>query len=69
MNRDVLQGKWRELRGQIKAKWGQLTDDELDEIGGNYDALVGRIQQKYGYAREEVERDLDNIAADRSTVR
>ena len=69
MNRDILQGKWRELRGQIKAKWGQLTDDELDEIGGNYDALVGRIQQKYGYARDEVERDLDNIAADRSTVR
>ena len=69
MNRDILQGKWRELRGQIKAKWGQLTDDELDEIGGNYDALVGRIQQKYGYAREEVERDLDNIAADRSPVR
>lgn len=69
MNRDILQGKWRELRGQIKAKWGQLTDDELDEIGGNYDALVGRIQQKYGYARDEVERDLESIAADRSSVR
>ena len=69
MNRDIVQGKWRELRGQIKPKWGQLTDDELDEIGGNYDALVGRIQQKYGYARDEVERDLDDITADRSTVR
>jgi uncharacterized protein YjbJ (UPF0337 family) len=69
MNRDILEGKWRELRGQIKAKWGQITDDELDEIGGNYDALVGRIQQKYGYAREEVERDLDNIVTERSTVR
>jgi uncharacterized protein YjbJ (UPF0337 family) len=69
MNRDILEGKWRELRGQIKAKWGQITDDELDEIGGNYDVLVGRIQQKYGHTREEVERDLDNIVTERSTVR
>jgi uncharacterized protein YjbJ (UPF0337 family) len=68
MNRDVLQGKWRELRGLIKAKWGQLTDDELDEIGGNYDMLVGRIQQKYGHTREEIDRDLDSITTDRSPV-
>ena len=69
MNRDVLQGKWRELRGQIKAKWGQLTDDELDEIGGNYDMLIGRIQQKYGAAREEIEQDLDHMMTHQSPVR
>jgi uncharacterized protein YjbJ (UPF0337 family) len=69
MNRDILQGRWREVRGQIKAKWGQLTDDELDEIGGNYDILVGRIQQKYGAAREEIERALDQMVTNRSPVR
>jgi len=69
MNRDILQGRWREVRGQIKAKWGQLTDAELDEIGGNYDILVGRIQQKYGAAREEIERALDQMVTNRSPVR
>jgi len=69
MNRDVLQGKWRELRGRVKAKWGQLTDDELDEIGGNFDVLVGKIQQKYGHAREHIERDLDDLISEQSPVR
>lgn len=69
MNRDELQGKWRELRGRIKSQWGKLTDNELDEIAGNYDMLVGTIQQKYGHAREEIERALDRVISEESPVR
>lgn len=61
MNKDVLQGRWRQLRGHIKAKWGQLTDDELDQIAGNYDILVGKIQEKYGTTRQQIERELDSV--------
>jgi uncharacterized protein YjbJ (UPF0337 family) len=59
MNKDQFAGKWRQFRGMVKAKWGKLTDDELDEIQGNYDMLIGKIQEKYGIARQEVERDMD----------
>jgi uncharacterized protein YjbJ (UPF0337 family) len=62
MNKDQFAGKWRQLRGAIKTRWGQLTDDELDQIQGEYDILVGKIQEKYGVAREVVERELDTVA-------
>ncbi len=53
--------KWRELRGRIKIQWGKLTDDDLLQIEGNYDVLVSKIMEKYGTAREEVERQLDML--------
>ena len=61
MNRDALMGKWKQIRGEIKQQWGKLTDDELDQIEGSYDILVGKIQEKYGQSREEVERSLDEM--------
>jgi uncharacterized protein YjbJ (UPF0337 family) len=61
MNRDEFEGKWRQLRGSVKAKWGQLTDNELDEVSGNFELLVGKIQEKYGQTREEIERQLDML--------
>ncbi|MGH2400540.1 MAG: CsbD family protein, partial [bacterium] len=61
MNTDILEGKWKQLRGRIKAQWGKLTDDELDEIQGNAEVLIGKIQEKYGHTRSEVERDLNTI--------
>jgi uncharacterized protein YjbJ (UPF0337 family) len=69
MNKDQFAGKWRQVRGAVKAKWGQLTDDELDQIQGNYDMLVGKIQEKYGRTREEIEREMDRLAADESVRR
>lgn len=63
MNSDVLMGRWKQLRGRIKAKWGQLTDDELNEVEGNYEMLVGKIQEKYGTTREQIERELDAFAS------
>ena len=59
MNKDVLQGKWKQIRGEVKKWWGELTDDELDKIDGNHDKLVGLVQEKYGYAREKAEQEVD----------
>ena len=58
MNSSWLKGKWNELKGKAKEQWGELTDDELDRIGGQRDQLVGLIQQRYGKMKDEVEREL-----------
>jgi uncharacterized protein YjbJ (UPF0337 family) len=63
INAQELQGQWNTLRGQVKQKWGQLTDDDLQIQGGNVDQLVGRIQQKTGEGRESIERFLDELTA------
>lgn len=60
MNWDQIEGKWKEFKGQAKVKWGELTDDELDIAEGRRDQLVGKIQQKYGIAKEEAERQVDD---------
>lgn len=60
MNWDQIEGKWKELKGQAKVKWGELTDDELDIAEGRRDQLVGKLQQKYGMAKEEAERQVDD---------
>jgi uncharacterized protein YjbJ (UPF0337 family) len=61
MNRDTIEGSWKQIRGKVKARWGKLTDDELDRVEGNYDILCGKIQKAYGLSREEVERDLSGL--------
>src|SRR5438445_1252989 len=57
MNRDVMQGKWREMKGKVKEQWGKLTDDDLDKIEGKSDQLLGRLQQRYGYARDKADEE------------
>lgn len=66
MNRDVLQGNWKQLKGNIKEQWGKLTDDDLMQAEGNFDQLVGRIQERYGYSRDEAQRRLDEWLDSRS---
>ena len=63
MNRDTLKGQWKQVQGDIKKQWGKLTDDELTQIEGNFDKLVGRIQERYGYQREQAERELNSFLA------
>lgn len=59
MNWDQLQGKWKQSRGKFREKWGKLTDDDLDVIAGKRDQLVGRIQERYGLAKEVAQEQAD----------
>lgn len=59
MNKDVFEGKWKQMRGQVKEWWGEITDDELDKLGGKSDQLVGLIQEKYGYTAERAQEEFD----------
>src|SRR3954451_12009499 len=68
INAQELQGQWNKLRGQVKERWGQLTDDDLQIHGGNVDQLVGRIQQRTGETRESIEKFLGNLTARGSTA-
>lgn len=60
MNWDRIQGSWREFKGNVKEQWGKLTDDDLDQIEGNREALAGRLQNRYGIAKDEAERQIDD---------
>jgi len=59
MNKDVLEGKWKQIRGEAKAWWGKLTDDDLDRAAGKLDVLTGLLQEKYGYTRERAADEID----------
>jgi uncharacterized protein YjbJ (UPF0337 family) len=61
MNRNIIKGKWNQLKGEVKIQWGKLTDDELDEINGNFDKVVGKLQEKYGYDRDRAEQEADKF--------
>jgi uncharacterized protein YjbJ (UPF0337 family) len=58
MNSDILKGNWKQFRGEIQKQWGKLTNDDLDVINGEYDKLVGRVQERYGWNRERAEREV-----------
>jgi uncharacterized protein YjbJ (UPF0337 family) len=58
MNHDTLEGRWKQIKGRIKERWGRLTEDDLDVIEGKRDQLLGRIQQRHGIASDEAERQV-----------
>jgi uncharacterized protein YjbJ (UPF0337 family) len=64
MTSDILEGKWKQIRGKVKETWGDLTDDELDQISGRRDRLVGKLQEKYGHSRMEAEQEVDRFLTD-----
>ena len=57
MNKDIFEGKWKQMRGQAKVWWGKLTDDDLDKVEGKYDKLIGLLQEKYGYTHQQAEEE------------
>ena len=59
MNKDVVEGKWKQMRGEAKAWWGKLTDDDLDRASGKLDVLAGILQEKYGYSRQHAVDEID----------
>ena len=58
MNWDQIEGAWKQVRGSVREQWGKLTDDDLDVVAGRRDALIGKIQERYGKARDEVDREV-----------
>jgi uncharacterized protein YjbJ (UPF0337 family) len=60
MNWDRIEGNWKEMKGRIKQQWGSLTDDDLSVMSGKRDELAGRLQQRYGYAKDRAEREIDD---------
>ena len=58
MNWEQIEGQWRQFRGQAQQQWGKLTDDDLDVVAGRRDQLAGKIQERYGIARDEAEKQL-----------
>lgn len=61
MNWDQIEGKWKEMSGSVKAKWGELTDDEIAEVNGNREELEGKIQAKYGKTKEAAKEEVDEF--------
>ena len=60
-NRDVLIGKWKQVRGQVKQFWGKLTDNDLDRISGRFDELVSLLQERYGHTREQAQKEVERF--------
>ena len=58
MNKDIIQGKWTQLKGSLKAKWNKLTDDDLGRMDGNREYLIGRLQERYGWQKDQAEREI-----------
>lgn len=61
MNADVLKGKWMQLKGEVKSQWGKLTDDDLDVVEGDAEKLIGRVQERYGYQRDQAKREVSEF--------
>lgn len=63
MNSDQFEGKWKQLKGSVKQRWGKLTDNDVTTLSGKKDELVGKIQERYGITREQAEKEADDWAA------
>ncbi|HVW28065.1 MAG TPA: CsbD family protein [Polyangiaceae bacterium] len=63
MNWDQIKGQWHQLKGQVKSKWGKLTDDDITNISGKKEQLIGRLQQRYGIMKDQAEKQVDEWLA------
>jgi uncharacterized protein YjbJ (UPF0337 family) len=61
MNADTLKGQWHQIKGSAKTQWGKLTDDDLNQIEGQSERLVGVLQERYGYARDRAEQEVNDF--------
>lgn len=61
MNRDVMEGNWKQLKGKVQERWGKLTNDDLDVVQGKKENLIGKIQERYGVAREDAEQQWEEF--------
>jgi len=63
MNDDILEGKWKQVKGSVRDWWGKLTDDDLDRVAGKSEKMVGVLQERYGWTRERAEKELTDRLA------
>jgi uncharacterized protein YjbJ (UPF0337 family) len=61
VNHDIIAGNWTQMKGKVRAKWGKLTDDDMTLIAGKKDMLVGKLQERYGHAKDRAEKDVDDF--------
>lgn len=61
MNRDIFEGKWEEIKGKLRQTWGKITDNDLQEIKGDQEVIFGKLQQYYGYTKEEIKEQIDKL--------
>ena len=64
MNEDIFKGKWKELKGSVKEKWGELTDDDVTKVEGQSEKLVGILQKKYGYSKDKAQEEYNQFIDD-----
>ena len=71
MNWDQIEGKWKQMKGDLRQKWGKLTDSDMEYIAGNKDKFLGRMQERYGYSKEQAQQELDtwNAASEAERTR
>jgi uncharacterized protein YjbJ (UPF0337 family) len=63
MNSDQFEGKWKQLKGNVKQRWGKLTDDDVTALSGKKDELIGKLQERYGITRDQAQKEADEWAA------
>jgi uncharacterized protein YjbJ (UPF0337 family) len=67
MNKDIFEGNWKQIKGEAKAWWGKLTDDDLERAAGKYEVFAGLLQEKYGYSREHAANEIDKRVTEYQT--
>ncbi|HMQ10496.1 MAG TPA: CsbD family protein [Oligoflexia bacterium] len=60
MNKDIIKGNWKQIKGMVREKWGEISHDDIDRMEGNYDQIVGKIQETYGKSKEEAENEFNS---------
>ena len=61
MNNDILKGKWLQAKGDIRSWWGKITDDDVNLIQGDIEKFIGKLQERYGYGREQAEKEINDF--------
>jgi uncharacterized protein YjbJ (UPF0337 family) len=68
MNPEILRGRWNQVKGDIRSKWGKLTDDDMTQIQGDAEKLFGKLQERYGLKKEQAQKDLEQLLNQRRTA-
>ncbi len=67
MNKDIVSGKWKQVKGKVREWWGDLTDDDVTRINGKYETFVGVLQERYGYSRDQAEEEINRFMREYDT--